>query len=212
MRFVFYYAVGANCCERVRWALDYKQLDYSLVDVGRDPDNENFRHISPFGRVPVIEVDGVPLSESMALLEFLEEVAPEPALNYADPTGRARVREVCEAVNASIHPIHNSSVIRHFHANWSKDDMRPFRADWISSNLSKLESRLWLDGPFVVGDRFSLADILVSVIFNKGLELGMDVAALPRFQEHWQHLMTIDRIRGCCPLKRASSQPTSTQV
>lgn len=101
MQISFHYAAGANCCERVRWALDFKQIPYTLIDHDGEFDRAHFAAISPFGRVPMMEVDGAPLSESMAMLELLEEVFPVPALTYNTPFARARMREVCEAVGAS---------------------------------------------------------------------------------------------------------------
>lgn len=203
MRITLYYAQGASCCERIRWALDYKKVDYALVDIDKQYDEVHFKSISPFGRVPVMEVDGTPLTESMAMLELLEETTPSHLLNYTTPFLRAQVREVSEAVNSSIHPVQNSSVIRYFQPGWTKDDMRPMRANWIAANLAKLQPRLWLGSKFAVGQHFTFADILVAVIFNKGIALGVDPGTLTRFEEHWTHLMRDDEIRLSCPLPRA---------
>lgn len=94
-------------CERIRWALDYKKIVHALVDIYSQHDEIHFKGISPFGRVPVMEVDGTPLTESMAMLELLEETTPTRPLNYTTPLLRAQVREVSEAVNSSIHPVQN---------------------------------------------------------------------------------------------------------
>lgn len=207
MKPVFYYVAAANCCERVRWALDYKQFDYTLVELEVEPDasaNANhdaarFAALSPFGRVPLMEIDGQPLSESMAMLEWLEEVAPTPALTYTSAFARARVREACEAVNASIHPVQNSSVVAYFQPDWSKAQMRPVRAHWIGSNLAKLQSRLWQESGFAVGGQFTMADILLAVMYRKGVALGMLPDAYPAYEAHWQLLMAQEAIRASCP-------------
>jgi maleylacetoacetate isomerase len=203
MHLKLYYATGANCCDRVRWALDFKRLSYELVDLDGPFDQEHFTRISPFGRVPILEVDGVSLTESQAMLEFLEEIAPSPSLNYVDYFARAQVREVCEAINSSIHPVQNSGVVKYFQPDWTKDDVKQARANWIATNLNKLQPRLWLKSRFAVGDRFTLADILVSVIFNKCLELGIDATTLPQFQEHLVYLLSHAAIRNSCPLPQA---------
>lgn len=194
----FYYSSGSNCCERVRWALDYKHVQYELVDLDGGFDESHFAAISPFGRVPMMEVDGVPLSESMAMVELLEEYAPQPPLTYPDVIRRAQVREVCEAVNSSIHPIQNSSVIRHFLPQLGKEQIRPIRADWIRTNLEKLQPRLWRTSQFGVGDQFTLADIFLAAIYRKGWELGMG-SGLPAFEAHWAYLLSQPRIRDSCP-------------
>jgi glutathione S-transferase len=200
MEICFYYSAGSNCCERVRWALDYKRVQYELVDLGNPSDRRRFDEISPFGRIPVMEIGGVPLSESMAMVEFLEDYAPAIPLNYAEVVSRARVREVCEAVNSSIHPVQNSSVIKQFRPEWSKQDMKPFRAGWIGPNLEKLRPRLWRTSRFAVGDRFTLADIFVAVIYRKGVDLGMTPDAYPHFEDHWRFLLSHPDIRGSCPV------------
>lgn len=204
MQINFYAANGANCCERVRWALDYKRVAYHLVDVDAMHDAAHFAAISPFARVPVMELDGMPLTESMAMLELLEEFAPLPPLNYPDIIARARVREVCEAVNASIHPVQNSSVVRHFRPDLSKSEMKPLRADWIESNLDKLAPRLWRESGFAIGTAFTMADIFVAAIFRKGIDLGIGDAALPRFHQHWRFLMAHPEVRASCPLANGS--------
>lgn len=205
MEIKFYYASGSNCCERVRWALDYKRVRYELVDLGGRFDERHFAAISPFGRVPVMELDGVPLSESMAMVEFLEEHAPAVPLTYADARARARVREVCEAVNSSIHPVQSSGVVRHFRPDLNKDQMKQIRADWIASNLAKLRPRLWRASEFAIGDRFTLADIFLAVIYRKGVALGIAPSACPQFQAHWLFLLSQPAIRDSCPLAGAWS-------
>lgn len=200
MKIKFYYAAGSNCCERVRWALDYKRVPYELVDLDAGVDKRHFAAISPFGRVPVMELDGVALTESMAMVELLEECAPAVPLNYAEPLARAKVREVCEAVNSSIHPVQNSSVVRYFRPDLDKDRMKPIRAHWIETNLTRLQPRLWQASQFAVGDRFTLADIFLAVIYRKGVALGMAPSACARFEEHWFYLLSQPAIRGSCPL------------
>lgn len=195
-------AEGANCCERVRWALGYKRLPYALLDPDADEQQAQFARVSPFGRVPVLLASGLALSESMAIAEYIEELAPNPALLGRARNERARIREVCEAVNSSIHPVQNSSVVHYFRPDWSKAQMRPVRASWIEKNLKNLEAKLWLSGNFVVGESFSLADIFVAVIYRKAASLGTAQEALPRFEAHWQHLMAVSEIVSSCPIAR----------
>jgi glutathione S-transferase len=206
MEIRFYYSAGSNCCERVRWALDFKRAQYELVDLAEPFDAQHFARISPFGRVPVMEVAGTPLTESMAMVELIEELVPAPPLTYADALGRAQVREVCEAVNSSIHPVQNSSVIRYLWPGLAKEEIRPIRAEWIASNLAKLAPRLWQASAFAVGDRFTLADIFVGAIYRKGIELGMAPSALSQLEDHWLFLLSHPAIRDSCPIAGRAPQ------
>lgn len=201
MTLTLYTAEGANCCERVRWALAYKGLAHELVDIEQPQHAARWAAVqaaNPFGRVPLLEWGGQWLSESMAMLELIEELAPAPPLTYTDPWLRARVREACEAVNASIHPVQNSSVVRRLRPDWDKAAMRPFRAEWVGDNLCALAPKLWRESAFAVGEHFTLADILVAVMAHKGARLGMD--PLPPYQRHWQHLMAQPAVAAACPL------------
>lgn len=194
-----YAAAGANCCERVRWLMDYKRIPYELVDVECSADVSEFKAHSPFGRVPLLIVDGQPLSESMAISEFIEEVAPSPPMLGSSSLERAHVREICEAINASIHPVQNSSVVRYFQPTWTKDEMRPVRAEWVAQGLARLQSRLWKSSAYVVGERFSLADIFVAIMYKKAIALGARPSVLSLFASHWSHLMAQPAIRNSCP-------------
>ena len=115
----------------------------------------------------------------------------------ADSVG---VREVCEAVNSSIHPVQNGGLVRHFRPELSGPEVRQVRADWIASKLLKLESGLWLNTGFASGSSFSLADIFVAAIFHKGLSLGINPRQIPRFAVHWSFLMAFPEIRTSCPI------------
>src|SRR5690606_6426192 len=119
-------AKGANCCERIQWVLDYKAMAYDLLDADAPEHAGELREFSPFGRVPVLLTADGPISESMAIAEYLEELEPEPALLGATPLERVRVREVCEAINSSIHPIQNGSAVRLLQPTWSNDEVRAF--------------------------------------------------------------------------------------
>lgn len=200
MKIRFYHAPDANCCERLLWILDYKKVDYERIDVGLGDVGEQVRLLSPFARVPLMEVDGVALSESMAMAEFIEEIAPNPPLQYTEAFARAQVREICEAVNSSIHPQQNGSTVRFFHPDWSREQMRPVRAKWLSMNLQKLQSRLWQGSQFAVGTQFTQADIFVAIIYRKAVDLGVAISDLPEYEQYWQFLMTHEAIRSSCPV------------
>ncbi|MFZ6640519.1 glutathione S-transferase family protein [Undibacterium sp. TC4M20W] len=200
MKIRFYHAPDANCCERLLWILDYKKVTYERIDVGLGDVGEQVRLLSPFARVPLMEVDGIALSESMAMAEFIEEIAPNPPLQYTEAFARAQVREICEAVNSSIHPQQNGSTVRFFHPDWSREQMRPVRAKWLNLNLQKLQGRLWRSSQFAVGTQFTMADIFVSIIYRKALDLGVTSSDFPEYDEYWKFLMSDETIRGSCPV------------
>jgi maleylacetoacetate isomerase len=199
MRLKLYFAHGANCSDRVRWALAYKSVPFEGIDIDTIPGDATFRSISPFGRVPVLVTDRDVLTESMAIVEYIEDIHPEPSLMSEQPQERARIREICEVVNSSIHPVQNSSALRSIRPDWTKETMRPFRSHWIASNLEKLRPKLWCSSSYAVGNRFTLADIFVAVIYRKAVELSdRDPEAGP-YRSHWEFLMSQPAIAASCP-------------
>jgi maleylacetoacetate isomerase len=199
MNFTLYFANGANCSDRVRWVLAYKGLVFEGIDVDATAGHPQFKAISPFGRVPVLVTGQATLTESMAIVEFLEELHPEPPLMPRNALERAQVREVCEAVNSSIHPVQNSSVLRTIRPEWNKDETRDFRWRWIATNLEKLRPLLWISSSYAVGDRFTLADIFIAVMHRKGIDLGAQVDEAQPFCKHWAFLMSRPAIAASYP-------------
>src|SRR5690606_7498947 len=132
------------------------------IDVHSLTDDTTFRSVSPFGRVPVLMTADTPLTESIAIVEYLEEVIPEPPLMPQDPRGRARVREICEGINSSVHPMQNSSALRAIRPDWTKEETRLFRSRWIASNLEKLKPLLWRSSSYAAENQFTLADIFIA--------------------------------------------------
>jgi len=199
MHLRLYFAHGANCSDRVRWVLAYKGVPFEGIDVDANPDDAAFHSVSPFGRVPVLIAGRDTLTESMAIVEYLEEVYPEPSLMSRHPLERARIREVCEAVNSSIHPVQNSSVLRTIRPDWTKEEMRPFRSHWIVSNLEKLRPMLWRSSSYAIGNHFTLADIFVAVIYRKGAALSGQAREAQPYRSHWEFLMSQPSIAASCP-------------
>ncbi len=204
MKLMLYYANGANCSDRVRWALAFKNVPFQSIDIDATDNTAAFKAISPFGRVPVLVVDQQSLTESMAIAEYLEEIQPDPSLMPKHPFERAQVREICEGINSSIHPVQNSSVLRAIQPSWSREAVRQFRSNWIDTNLEKLRPLLWRSSSFAVGSQFTIADIFVAVMHCKGLSLGANVTESSPYEAHWEYLMSQPAIAASCPAIRGA--------
>ncbi len=197
----FYFSQGSNCSERVKWVLDYKQIEYKLIDADLHYGTEDYLKINPFGRVPSMVVDGVLINESMVMVEYLEENYSNHPLFSDDSLEKAKIRQVCEIVNSTIHPIQNSNVVKFFKPDLDKKSISEIRAKWIGKNLNILANYLWTQSQFAVGSGFTMADIFVSVIYNKGVQLGMQRTGFFRFEKHLNYLMDIAPIRDSCPIR-----------
>ena len=155
---------------RVRIALAFKGLAYEYVPINIHPQaseqwSPSFDVVNPLRQVPVLEIDagsGRPpqrLTQSMAILEYLEEIFPSPPLLPADPWQRARVRQLAEVVNAGIQPLQNLAVQRHVTDALSGDGAA-FSRHFVTLGLHTLERMARESaGRFVVGDAVSFADV-----------------------------------------------------
>jgi maleylacetoacetate isomerase len=173
---------------RVRWALAVKGVSFTsvVVDLARGAQLET-SHIekSPMGRVPVVVVDGRALVESVAILEYLDEVIPTPPLYPRDPWLRARVRQVVEVINAGIQPLQNLAVLlRH---SEDRDEQRAFAKHFNELGLAALERVLVTvaaehptRGAFAVGDALTAADLFLVPQVEAARRYGADPAPFPR--------------------------------
>jgi maleylacetoacetate isomerase len=162
---------------RVRIALNLKGVDYTSVPVhllrdGGEQKTPAFLARNPQGLVPVLSVGEDDISQSLAIVEFLEETTPEPPLLPADPAGRARVRGLAMAIACDIHPICNLRVLQFLSGDLGlSDEQRSmWIRHWITEGFRAIETRLVNDGSsgeFCHGDQPGLADIcLVPQVYN----------------------------------------------
>lgn len=195
-----YYAVGSNASDRVRWALAYKGLQCQWVDEADVP--PEVRPIfNPFGRVPSLMVGQQTLTESMAICEYLEAVAPEPTLLPGDDFARARIREVCDYVSSTVHPAQSATVLRHFAPGADASTRTRLRVAWLNQALRDLRTLAFRDSAFAAATAFSLADIFVACVFARAVGLGLDVAEWGDYASHLRGLMTDPQIAGTCPIR-----------
>jgi maleylacetoacetate isomerase len=187
---------------RVRVALALKGLSarehYVDLDAGdqRDP---VFLKINPLGAIPALIVPGQPpLTQSLAILEYLDETVPNPPLLPSDPLGRARVRSIAAGLAADTHPLIVPRV-RHYLTTTGGFDAAAWRAwqlHWFTTGLQALETRLASEaatGVYCQGDSVTIADILLMSI----------VAVLRVFNFATVGTPTIDRIVGLCEAQDA---------
>ncbi|GLS14239.1 maleylacetoacetate isomerase [Hydrogenophaga electricum] len=189
---------------RVRIALELKGLAYDYVPVHLAKGEHRqpaYAALAADGLVPLLELaDGTRLSQSMAIIEYLDETHPAPALLPADPVARARVRALAQTVACEIHPLNNLRVLKYLVGVLKVEDeaKNTWYRHWVRTGLEAFERQLAQgpSAPFCHGETPTLADCcLVPQIFNArrfdspldGLPLTMAVfeacMALPAFQK-----------------------------
>jgi maleylacetoacetate isomerase len=183
---------------RVRIALALKRLDAELVGVHlvrNEQLAEAFTAITPSQLVPVLSAGAhdQPLSQSLAIIEYLDEVYPEPRLLPGDALARARIRSLSQDMACEIHPINNLRVLRYLvhEMKVSEEDKNRWYLHWVETGLEVVERRLAGDartGRFCHGDSPTLVDcVLVPQIMNA-----------QRFKAKLDHLPTVMRVFDEC--------------
>jgi maleylpyruvate isomerase len=184
LRLYSYFRSGSSW--RVRIALNLKGIEYSIVPIHLVKGQQNtpeFRAVSPQGMVPalLVEEGGVShtLTQSMAIIEYLEETHPSPPLLPADPFGRARVRQLSEIVNSSIQPLQNLSVLNKV-GDELKGDRKAWAADFIGRGLGAFEKLASeLPAAYAVGDRPTVADAFLVPQLFAARRFDVDLAQFP---------------------------------
>jgi maleylacetoacetate isomerase len=177
----------SSAAYRVRIAMNLKgvQAERSYVNLFRgEQANPEFRSVSPAGLVPVLEHDGQRIYQSLAIIDYLDDLHPEPPVLPADPAGRARVQGLALAIAADIHPLNNLRVLNFVENDLGagKEGRMKWLAHWCHVGLEGLEARLSAEpatGRFCHGDQPSLADICLApqVFFARRFDL--DLSAYP---------------------------------
>jgi maleylacetoacetate isomerase len=170
---------------RTRIALNLKGLSYRCVGVHLLREEQTgadhlARH--PSGRVPILEIDGVRIGQSMAMIDYLDETRPAPPLTPRDPVLRARVRDIKDQIVADIHPLNNVAVLARLRSQFGADDeaIASWYAFWIERGFRVLEAMLPETGDFCVGSEVSLADIvLVPQVANARRYPRIDLSRFP---------------------------------
>ncbi|WP_300649831.1 maleylacetoacetate isomerase [Hydrogenophaga sp.] len=173
---------------RVRIALALKGLDYEYHSVHLAKGEHKlpaYADIAVEGLVPLLELDdGTRLTQSMAIIEYLDELHPTPALLPADALGRARVRALSQIIACEIHPINNLRVLKYLSKDLQVDEdtKNTWYRHWVRSGLESFERQLAAQPPgtYCFGETPTLADCcLVPQIFN-GQRFNVDFSGLPR--------------------------------
>ena len=174
---------------RVRIALNLKGIAYAQAAVHlrrNEQQKDEYLALNPQGLVPTLEDGGRLLTQSLAIIEYLDETRPEPPLLPRDPLARARVRALAQAIACDIHPIDNLRVLRYLARPLGHDEsaIETWFNHWIRVGFTGIERMLAGDqetGAFCHGDRPGLADIcLVPQVFNAQRYPSFDFAPFPQ--------------------------------
>lgn len=206
MSFVLYHYWRSSASWRVRWALEIKKIPHEKIAVNLLAGEEkkpDYLAKNPSGYVPCLMVDNKPLGESIAIIEWLEENYPEPALIPGDSFQRALIRRLAETVNSGIQPMVNLDVTRKFSDD--KDEQVAWSAHWIVRGLRVFEQILSsVDRKgfkFCLGNEPTMADIFLIPQCYSALRNNVDLSAFPQCKSIYEHALTTKECAASVPEK-----------
>lgn len=203
----------SSAAYRVRIALNLKglQTDYRYVHLVKDGGQHRkseYRKLNPQGLVPVLVDDGNVLTQSLAIIEYLDETHPNPLLLPADPVGRARARALSQVVACEIHPVNNLRILKYLEKEFGIDEAgrKQWYRHWVVEGFTALE-RMLADNPasgkFCHGNTPTIADLcLVPQVYN-ARRFDVDMNAFPTIARIGAECLKLSAFSDAAPERQA---------
>lgn len=192
---------------RVRAALNLKGLSYDYIPLallkGEQASAEHLA-LNPSGLVPTLVTPEGALPQSLAILEWLDEVHPKPPLLPEDAWGRARVRSLAQIVALDIHPVNNLRILQHLEAAYGVDaaGKAAWFRKWANAGMQALETRLSQEpetGAFCHGDTVGLADLCLYAQVLNNARFEVDMSAFPTISRIHANCMDVPALAQAAP-------------
>ncbi|XP_041809696.1 maleylacetoacetate isomerase isoform X2 [Chelmon rostratus] len=193
----------SSCSWRVRIAfalkgVEYDQVPVNLIKDGGQQLTTQYKTLNPMQQVPAVEIDGITLSQSLAMVQYIDETRPGPRLLPADPKKRAQIRMISDLIASGIQPLQNLYVIQKIGAEkvqWAQH--------FIDRGFQALEPILkQTAGKYCVGDEISMADIcLVPQVYNAE-RFKVDIEQYPTIKRLNQALLEIEAFKVSHPSRQ----------
>jgi maleylpyruvate isomerase len=198
---------------RTRIVLNLKGLNYEADYISlakNEHQKASFKALNPQGFVPVLETESGALLQSPAIIEWLDEQYPEPALLPKDPLGREKVRALAALIGCDIHPLNNKRVLEHLRQNLGLDEtqINAWCAKWIQDGFTALEQLLQQDPmreKFCYGKQPTIADAYLIPQVVSAERFKVDLSAYPNINEIYQHCMTLEAFQKAAPEQQADA-------
>lgn len=207
MRLYDYYR--STACYRVRIALHYKNIPYEIIPVHLVNNNGEQHHpdylaINPQGLVPTLETNDVVLTQSLAIIDYLEETHPSPALLPTDPIARAKIRSLALMIACDMHPLNNLRVLQTLKQDFqaSEPQIKTWYYQWLKAGFDAFETCLEslprsIDVCF--GESISLADLcLIPQVYNAN-RFEFPLESYPLIQRINQYCLQLDPFQKALP-------------
>ncbi len=200
---------------RVRAALNLKGVAYDLVPVdllAGDQRAADYTALNPGKGVPSLVLDdGTVLTQSMAILDWLDTTYPEPRLIPADPLARARVLAAAYTVAMDIHPVNNLRVVGHLKGQYdaTPEQAQAWMIHWMEEGFTALEALLPQGPSFAFGEAPDIADLCIAAQAYNAHRWGVDLAAYPKTARIEKACLAVPAIRAAHPDQQPDAKVTA---
>jgi maleylacetoacetate isomerase len=201
---------------RVRITLNLKGLKYEQAAIhlrrgGGEQLQAAYRKINPQALVPALEDDGRILTQSLAIIEYLDETHPQPPLLPKNPLDKALVRGMALVIACEVHPIQNLRVLNYVKATYNQTDeqVNKWAQHWIDLGLSALQEMIVAQpkrGGFCFGESPTLADICLIPQLGNARRYGCDLAKYPTILEIEKHCDALPAFANAAPDKQPDAE------
>jgi len=200
---------------RVRIALNWKGLAYEQAPIhlrrgGGEQFSAAYRAVNPQELVPALEDDGKIFTQSLAIIEYLEEKYPKPALLPADPAARAIVRSMALIIACEVHPLQNLRVLNDLKSSYHQSDeqVNQWARHWIDLGLSALEQSIIKHGGgrFCYGEAPTLADICLVPQLGNARRFGCDLARYPTLLAIEKNCLALPAFADAAPERQPDAE------
>ena len=200
----------SSACYRVRIALNLKQITYEkipvhLVNNGGEQHHPEYLKVNPQGLVPTLNENGHIISQSIAIIEYLDEIYPTPPLLPKSPLARAHVRGLALIVACDMHPLNNLRTTNQLKAQFSarEEQIQTWYYHWFKLGFDAFEKQLSTfphKGPVCYGHELSMADIcLIPQVFNAH-RFGFPMEDYPLINAIYEHCLTLPEFKLASPI------------
>ena len=192
--------------------LDFESVPVHLVKDGGEQHSADYVHLNPMRVVPTLEHDGRVMTQSLAMIEYLEAIQPEPALIPSEAVAAARVRGLVYAIAIDIQPLNNLRVLQYLKRSLKagQDDVDAWYRSWIGRGFAGVEQMLDSapeTGRFCHGDSPTLADVcLVPQVYNAA-RFKIDLSDYPTIVRINEACLELDAFQLAVPEKQPDAPP-----
>lgn len=214
MSIILYSYFRSSAAYRVRIALNLKNIHYEIRPVhllknGGGQFNADYLRLNPQGRVPTLVVDNTVLTQSSAIIEYLEETYPNPPLLPAKPIDRAYVRSLAQVIACDIHPLNNLRVLNYLRTSFKDSFEQAWRIHWVHEGFNALEELLKKKDSrsrFCFSDTPGLADaFLIPQVYN-ALRYQLEMKGFPLISRIYENCMQEPAFSNASPENQPDSE------